>query len=394
MKKLLVITLILILSAALFACGNEKTPFLTEETDGGVKVVGYEGEDTDVVIPAKINGKAVVSVARNAFLENYGITSVKLEEGIKEIGPFAFKLCVSLENISLPQTLEKIGDGAFSDCRKLKEVALPGGVSEVGTLAFSGCFSLRGFSVGEGDGAYMSDEYGVLFTRDGKTLVAFPPSGEYGGYEVPEGVCEIAANAFYGAGGLRDVAFPQTLVKIGGYAFFQSGVREIVMPDLTEEIGNFAFSESSAESVRFGNKVVKIGTHAFDSCGGLREVYISSSVKEIGADAFYRCALEKLEVDKDNADFCSDGYGVLFNKDMTELIRYPNASAETEYAVPATVRSIAPHAFSSTVSLEKVTLPDALSSFGANAFAYCISLKETVYSGEKTDAYNKMFEND
>lgn len=69
--------------------------------------------------------------------------------------------------------------------------------------------------------------------------------------------------------------------------------------------------------------VTKIHEYAFNCDGTLQKIYISADVTEIDVNAFYSCwALQCIYVDEDNPNYC-DIDGVLYNKDMTEIICYP-----------------------------------------------------------------------
>ncbi|MBQ8178182.1 MAG: leucine-rich repeat domain-containing protein [Clostridia bacterium] len=69
--------------------------------------------------------------------------------------------------------------------------------------------------------------------------------------------------------------------------------------------------------------VVSIREYAFNCDEKLEVVYVGANVKSIDGKSFYTCnALERIEVDEANEYYC-DVNGVLYNKDMTELICYP-----------------------------------------------------------------------
>ena len=116
----------------------------TLKGDGTYEVSGigtYVG--TDVVIPAAYNGKAVTSVAAEAFLENETITSVSFPSSMTEIGTDAFSDCTALATLSFAgSSLFSIGGGAFYGCTALTEIILPEGLEEIGESAFCACEDL------------------------------------------------------------------------------------------------------------------------------------------------------------------------------------------------------------------------------------------------------------
>ncbi len=71
------------------------------------------------------------------------------------------------------------------------------------------------------------------------------------------------------------------------------------------------------------SKVTKIHEYAFNCDGTIRVINIGADVTDIDPKAFYSCwALQCIYVDDDNPNYC-DIDGVLYNKDMTEIICYP-----------------------------------------------------------------------
>ena len=118
----------------------------------------------NVVIPDTVeysgNKYAVIGINRYAFYDCDGLTSVKLPDGITEIGNGAFQSCTKLTSITFPTQLAKIGDyafnesgltaivvndsckviygSAFADCPNLKSVTLGKKMAYIGSNAFTG----------------------------------------------------------------------------------------------------------------------------------------------------------------------------------------------------------------------------------------------------------------
>ena len=123
-----------------------------------------------------------------------------------------------------------------------------------------------------------------------------------------------------------------------------------------------------------GKPVTSIGGKAFYKCSSLTGVTIPNSVTSIGSPAFSGCSnLNQINVDTANTKFSSVN-GVLFNKDKTELIRYPEGKTDTSYAIPNSVTSIDRYAFEGCSKLTSITIPDSVTSIGSSAFSDCSSL--------------------
>ena len=69
----------------------------------------------------------------------------------------------------------------------------------------------------------------------------------------------------------------------------------------------------------------------------------------------------------------SDVDGVLYNKDKTLLISYPNAKS-VSYKIPNSVTSIERGAFDGCVNLTSITIPNSVTSIGKYAFNGCEEL--------------------
>lgn len=97
-------------------------------------------------------------------------------------------------------------------------------------------------------------------------------------------------------------------------------------------------------------------------------------VKEIADDAFAdNTDLISIDVNSQNTYFSADD-GVLFNKNGTELIRYPSAKAATSYSIPGAVTEVADYAFANCSKMKTVNIPSAVTKIGNKAFYSCESL--------------------
>jgi len=79
---------------------------------------------------------SVKKINATAFYLSTEIYKVNFNEGLEEVGDYAFMKCYNLSNITLPSTLKKIGTDGFSYCDSMTELEIPAGVSELGDYAF------------------------------------------------------------------------------------------------------------------------------------------------------------------------------------------------------------------------------------------------------------------
>ena len=101
-------------------------------------ITKYNGTDTVVVIPSKINGVTVETIGHGAF-ERSAVTSVTIPDSVTSIHDNAFGFCSQLTNISIPNSVTYIGFSAFNNCTSLKSITLPVSVTSIGSYAFDGC---------------------------------------------------------------------------------------------------------------------------------------------------------------------------------------------------------------------------------------------------------------
>ena len=74
-------------------------------------------------------------------------------------------------------------------------------------------YGLDSIVVASGNSSY-SDIAGVLFTKDKKTLIAYPP-GRKGSYSISECVAAIANHAFRACLKLTTIMLPASVLSIG-----------------------------------------------------------------------------------------------------------------------------------------------------------------------------------
>lgn len=119
---------------------NLESDFDFDASSGTIKK--YKGTDTDVVIPEKINGKAVTTIGKGAFGRKK-LTSVVIPEGVETIDQGAFS-ANSLTAIKLPSTVKQIERLAFGANKNLSKVELNEGLEYIGQQAFFSDTSLTG----------------------------------------------------------------------------------------------------------------------------------------------------------------------------------------------------------------------------------------------------------
>lgn len=102
--------------------GLPSIAFHYEIRGGRAVILAYPGDQTDVTVPAAIEGCPVTAIEENAF-QATSVVTVRLPDSVTEIGWFAFADCKSLTSVILPASVESIGYGAFDGCQSLTIIA-------------------------------------------------------------------------------------------------------------------------------------------------------------------------------------------------------------------------------------------------------------------------------
>jgi hypothetical protein len=160
------------------------------------------------------------------------------------------------------------------------------------------------------------------------------------------------------------------------YMFASCNLASIILPSSITQINSKAFDkDTQLTSIILPNKITNINSKAFKGCPKLISIFIPSNVTYISGDAFDGCTcLREIVVSKENPNY-SDIEGVLFNKDKTQLVRYPHASA-SKYVIPENVTSIGQNAFSGCSKLKSITINQNALTIDKFAFNECKGLKE------------------
>ena len=212
--------------------------FVTEDT---IEIMGYNGTETDLVIPSQINGYTVVGIGDLDLLgdDTDTVESVVVPDTVKYIETFAYYpntayYVSSLTKVTLPEGLETIGDNAFASAPGLSEINLPSTLKSIGERAFMNC-NIDNFTIPAGveyiganafNETYMAVRKanevrargGDPFIVIGGELVKY--AGDDTVVTVPDGVRGIATDAFSPYGGdVTSITLPDSVEYIAEERF-------------------------------------------------------------------------------------------------------------------------------------------------------------------------------
>lgn len=130
--------------------------------------------------------------------------------------------------------------------------------------------------------------------------------------------------------------------------------------------------------------VDSIGAGAFRYCHQLQSIYLSSTVRVIDNLLGGFCeAFERFEISEDNPYFSVEN-GVLYNKDKTCLLIYPEGKKDAAFTTAGPLKAVGPNAFVGAAYLERLTLTNQVGRISERAFSRCkrlssVTLPEGLY---------------
>lgn len=271
--------------------------------------------------------QGVTVIGAAAFCDCINITAVNLPDSIEQIGTDAFFQCKALQNIYLSENIEIIGSSAFSNCSSLTEVRLPSKLKKVNSHTFSGCSNLMQ--------VFLGDNIQTIET------CAFSSCLSLKEIQLPDSLSEIESWAFRYSG-LERIDLPESVTKIGTLSFADcKNLTEVNLPSGITELSDYLFMNSPKLShIDIPHGVKKIGAQVFSGCRSITTLYIPDNVTEFATTAFGGLtSLTEFSVSESSPVFCTMD-GILYSKDKTQLICFPNAKNISSYSVPESITKI------------------------------------------------------
>ena len=358
---------------------------------------------------------SLMNIGGSAFAECFSLSSISFGEGssLQSIGAAAFRYA-PLATVAFPANIRMIGDYAFADTAIAGSVTIPASLESLGGGAFGACHALIEIKVESGNKIY-ADIDGVVYTKDGKVVIAYPAGNPAENYTVLDGTQKIGIAAFYGSWNLRGVTVPAGVDEFYEYAFFDcEGIYGYSLPDTLETVGPYSMAKNySLSSVSLPDSVINIGRYAFAYDSSLYTVYISDTSK-LARISFASFALSGIQTMRIPANVstvaqyafegCKQLTSVTFAAgsklqsisayfflgcDSIQNITFENGSALTSIQAhglegmknltsidfgDARLTNIDNYAFRYCSSLATLNLPDTLINIGRFAFYKCTAL--------------------
>ena len=215
------------------------------------------------------------------------LTSVSLPASVIKIPSGMFQGCTSLTSVTALSEIESIGDRAFQNCSSLTGIDFPGTLTSIGFSAFQGCTSLMSVPklnkvTKMGSGAFRECK-NLRASVDLSSLQSIP---DYAFCYTPVKIVGLCDN----------------LKSIGVWAFIWSNVA-VQLPETLEKIGNYAFYGGTLpEQLSIPDSVTSVGTAAFSGVDGVRDVTIGRGLTKIPSGMFDDSTVQKITIENSMDD--------------------------------------------------------------------------------------------
>ena len=243
------------------------------------------------------------AIASQAFYQDNSLVEYTIEDGITQIGEFAFARS-GLTRVVIPEGVTRIGYGAFYHCDQLSEVTIPDSVTEIEPYAFDKTPWIKNMKTATYPFLIVGD--GILIAYDGSDSVINIPNGvkqigpgvfkDHMGItavNIPDTVQVIGEEAFMNCKNLKTVNGARNLVSVKDRAFMNCPLSQVVIPNTMKEVGLGAYALSNGTDTvvfqgselpqlsigqgarRLANKEYR--TYAFDN---IRNAIVSDEVSD------------------------------------------------------------------------------------------------------------------
>ena len=268
------------------------------------------------------------------------------------------------------------------EIEKITNVVVSDGVTSIGAFAFNGLTGVSEYDIGanvstikqwaldtsaakvfnvNGNANFKTDDDGVLFNKDGTTLIAYPGGSTVREeYTVPSAVTAISDGAFVGCPIKKLTIGSNVTTELPGWSFNSDKLEEL---DVNCPFGSGTFAQiTTLKKVTLGDSITEIPEMAFYECKWLQTVSIPSDLTKIGTQAFFGC---------------SNLQNVTLPASLTEIgyQAFRDCDALTSITFPDSLTKIDESAFSGCTGLTYISYGNGIDDIGGNAFGGCTGVK-------------------
>lgn len=377
--KRIVIALSALLLFVLCSCGSK--------TDIAVSTTQPHETETGRIIRADYSNFSCVfdESARTLYLSGKKIATPSENDKSYDEGYFYSWFVPFTEKIVVENGAEEIEKEFFERFYEVKQISIPATVKTEEDF-IGNCEKLEMIYV-DSSNPYLTAENGVLFNKSKTKLIKYPAEHKGAKYVVSETVTDIYQNAFCYADGLTELVLPPHLTPIEYHSLWFSDCENLERLVISEENQYYCtdsqgvlYNKEMTEIICVPAKVTKLivpdTVTVFDGgiAGKIKELVIGENfvMKEVFSRYPGFDDIERINVSEKNKYYSSED-GVLYNKDKTEMLWYPQNKEDKIFTVPDTVETVG---FINNCNLEELILSDSVRTMDGVLIVFCNSLKK------------------
>lgn len=305
------------------------------------------------------------------------IQKVVIQEGITEIGNYAFCSCRNMTEISVPNSVTSFGSRTFWGCNSLTSVEIPAEQTAIWAFTFSGCSSLTSITIPESvtsiyDNAFAGSGLTSVVIPDSVTLIsnrAFDGCRNLEEVVIGKNVRSLYERAFAFCPSLDSVRFTGNAPDAGANNVFASSPVTAYYPDT-----NVTWTEQARKNISYNATWVPYDPcekgHSYDA-DGICTVCGKAEPFDGG-----QCG--------DNLYWTYDGQGTITITGTGDMYGYGNVDTPweiyekdiTTVVIGEGATMVGYGAFHLCTKLSSVSLPETLTWIDSHAFSGCSALKQ------------------
>ena len=192
---------------------------------------------------------------------------------------------------------------------------------------------------------------------------------------IPATVTEIETEMFDTCYGLETINIEEghpSLKSVDGVLFDKDMTKLLIYP-----------KDSKRTEYTVPEGVREIATYAFDDNRVLETLNLPASFTEAFYQSFISRSIANINVAEGNP-YLTSVDGILFNKNMTELVYFGSGRTQKEYTIPGTVTKLGLYSINS-FDLEKLYMPKSVTVLDLGALKSAYYLTEIYYAGSEAN---------
>ena len=415
--------------------GEIENDFIFGVIDGVNTLIGYLGNETELILPADYKGESYV-IGENVFKDNKTITSITIPNSVTSIGEGAFFGCTELKKVinfsnlifakgsdsyghvayyadwvvsapditivddfgfyeingvntlckyqgngievTLPEKYNGgnyvIGKEVFNNCKDITSITIPNSVTSIEEKAFYGCSNLHSVTIGSGVLSIGSN----AFNNPEKViwLTNTPPTG----YANAEGkINYVSNNEFTNLHNVYVYPYLSSKLEVDGIIYVLNPA-ERTCDAIDCAYNSTAEKINIGETISYRNIEMTVKTVMPYACYGnsyIKEVEISNN-GDIKEQAFYNCDNLQTVTVSNNGNIGEQAFYDCNNIKSVEITNVINIES---------------NAFEGCSNLPKIIIPNSVESIGAYSFKGCTALNNVTLGENVTTINDNTFEN-